>query len=162
MEQIVIVVEDDCSVRCALKLSLEAAGYGVIAGSGVETVAATLRLRKRGSPLHLIAAVVDFRLDRGISGISVIRCLEKLCDSAFEEVRRAVADLAIPHALSATGIVTISLGVATTTPSGFDERSDLVSKADKGLYRAKEWGRNRVVLTVPLVTVPDISSSLPI
>ena len=41
------------------------------------------------------------------------------------------------------GIVTISLGVATTTGST-TAPEDLVASADEALYRAKRAGKNRV------------------
>ena len=61
-----------------------------------------------------------------------------------EEVRRAVADLVLPHRSSRSGIVTISLGVASTIPDGSKAVSCLVAEADRALYQAKAAGRNRV------------------
>ena len=59
----------------------------------------------------------------------------------------AVAALAIPHARSdAAGHVTISLGVATLIPGEGDVASSLIDQADRGLYHAKQNGRNRVAV----------------
>jgi len=86
MEKTVIVVEDDHLIRSALKLSFEGAGYTVIAGSNIEMVAAMMSLKNYVTRISLIAVVADYRLERGISGITVIRCLEKLCCSRFRSV----------------------------------------------------------------------------
>ena len=57
----------------------------------------------------------------------------------------AVAALVIPHAHSvAASHVTISLGVATLIPGDGDSASGLIELADRGLYQAKQNGRNRI------------------
>jgi diguanylate cyclase (GGDEF)-like protein/PAS domain S-box-containing protein len=43
--------------------------------------------------------------------------------------------------------VTISLGVATTIPSGGYQPASLISKADQAIYQAKKEGRNRVKIS---------------
>ena len=86
MGMTVVVVEDDPAVRYALKLVLEDAGYAVIDGSGMEVVTAIITSRKSGSTIRPSAVVADFRLDLGITGITVIRCIEKLCGSDFRAV----------------------------------------------------------------------------
>lgn len=63
-----------------------------------------------------------------------------------EAIRTAVAALQIPHAASATGTVTISLGAATIHPAPADsgDASALIRQADALLYQSKSGGRNRV------------------
>ncbi len=61
-----------------------------------------------------------------------------------EELRRLVEAEAIPHAGSSTGVVTVSIGVATMVPRGAGDLDALLRRADRALYRAKEAGRNRV------------------
>ena len=61
-----------------------------------------------------------------------------------ERIRRAVED----HVFVGTeqGLkITVSQGVATYPSPGVHERSDIIAKADKALYEAKEAGRNKVV-----------------
>lgn len=68
-----------------------------------------------------------------------------------EGFRAAVAEQRIPHAQSPVApFVTISLGVATVTPSADGSPERLAEMADQLLYRAKRAGRNRVQdATVP-------------
>ncbi len=63
-----------------------------------------------------------------------------------ERVREGVEALQIPHSGS-VGFdhVTVSAGVATTTPNDAMERSTLLNAADEMLYQAKERGRNRIL-----------------
>ena len=67
---------------------------------------------------------------------------------AAERVRVAVQELAEPHAASASGTVTISVGVASMAPTPHDPVEDLVRQADEHLYEAKRAGRNRTVSEV--------------
>jgi diguanylate cyclase (GGDEF)-like protein/PAS domain S-box-containing protein len=60
-----------------------------------------------------------------------------------ELVRSSVAELAMPHADSPAGVVTVSIGIATATQPPVDAKR-LISRADDALYRAKRGGRNRV------------------
>ena len=62
-----------------------------------------------------------------------------------EQVRQAVLAQAMPHATSVHEIVTVSVGVATTTPNAGQQPGDLIEAADAALYAAKHRGRNAVV-----------------
>lgn len=69
-------------------------------------------------------------------------------------VRRAVETMRIDHAFGGiSGIVTISLGVASMLPDETTEAEDLIAMADNNLYAAKDRGRNRVEFEFP--TAPE-------
>ena len=63
-----------------------------------------------------------------------------------EAIRHALEQLAIPHAQSSTGKVTISIGVAIHEAGNPGDVTDLLRAADAALYRAKDAGRNTVQL----------------
>jgi diguanylate cyclase (GGDEF)-like protein len=58
-----------------------------------------------------------------------------------------LARLALPHAKSPHGVVTISIGVATAMPDEAYSWTTLIEKSDRALYRAKQDGRNRAHLS---------------
>lgn len=62
-----------------------------------------------------------------------------------ENLRQAIEALAIPHQVQPGGsVVTVSVGVAMLVPSEAHEPVELVERADRALYQAKNNGRNRV------------------
>ena len=68
------------------------------------------------------------------------------CLAIAERIRSSMEALAIPHAQSAAGYVTVSAGLAWFNPATqFLDASALVSMADRNLYSAKLAGRNRIV-----------------
>ena len=62
-----------------------------------------------------------------------------------ETVRAAVQALALPHTTSSYQTVTVSIGVAHTSPNEVQQPIDLIEAADAALYAAKHRGRNAVV-----------------
>lgn len=63
-----------------------------------------------------------------------------------ERLRQSVEDLGIAYETSRGGhhLVTVSVGVATSTPTEGGIAEALLAEADSALYRAKDAGRNRV------------------
>lgn len=77
-----------------------------------------------------------------------------------EAMRRAVADLAIPHTESGVRpVVTISVGVAAVVPSARLAPADLVAAADAALYAAKRAGRDQVRAAGPVVPSPTAAGA---
>jgi diguanylate cyclase (GGDEF)-like protein/PAS domain S-box-containing protein len=63
-----------------------------------------------------------------------------------ELIRKEVEELRIPHHTSpVSGVVTLSLGVATVVPDRDSDPTGLIRAADDALYTAKDQGRNRLV-----------------
>jgi len=63
-----------------------------------------------------------------------------------KSVQKAIFDLKIAHYKSPISkYITLSIGVATITPSAQHSPEDLIELADERLYRAKEKGRNKII-----------------
>ena len=78
-----------------------------------------------------------------LPGTSVIHAM-----AVAESIRANIQAAGIAHAHSGVAaVVTVSLGVAVGIPTQGDVRDALVHAADAALYRAKDQGRNRVVLS---------------
>ncbi len=67
-----------------------------------------------------------------------------------ERMRMSLVEAAIAHDGNTDGIVTVSIGVASLVPGRGLEPRELIALADEALYRAKEDGRNRVVVVEPI------------
>ena len=63
---------------------------------------------------------------------------------AVERMRVSVEALAMPHAATPPGVITISAGLAVLDPDHTHFAGEVLEEADQALYRAKELGRNRV------------------
>jgi len=61
---------------------------------------------------------------------------------AAQRIQQEIWSLALPHEDTPCGIITVSLGVATLTPSRLHCTQDMLRQADAALYQAKEAGRN--------------------
>jgi diguanylate cyclase (GGDEF)-like protein len=76
-------------------------------------------------------------------------CLETDANAWFvaEGIRQELIRKRIPHTQSlAAQYVTISCGIASMIPRIHTTTKTLIERADKGLYRAKQQGRNRIVM----------------
>jgi diguanylate cyclase (GGDEF)-like protein len=62
-----------------------------------------------------------------------------------ERVREAVQHAGVRHPLADHGVLTVSVGLAC----GLEPPEELLERADRALYEAKESGRNRVVVADP-------------
>uniref|UniRef100_UPI0031E0E7AB GGDEF domain-containing protein n=1 Tax=Herbaspirillum sp. TaxID=1890675 RepID=UPI0031E0E7AB len=124
--------------------------YGHVAGDAVlRQVAQTMRdtvcragetvARYGGEEFAVIAGDTD-----GQRGLQIV---QRICD--------AIHALALPHAGSVLGRITISGGVASCIPSHPEARLEtLLQAADTALYLAKTQGRNRVLLAPPPIPSP--------
>jgi diguanylate cyclase (GGDEF)-like protein len=63
-----------------------------------------------------------------------------------DRIKTTVNNLAITHEYSeVSGVVTVSQGVYSAIPSNTDSGKTFIEYADKGLYEAKNSGRNKYV-----------------
>lgn len=71
-----------------------------------------------------------------------------------DRMRSAVAELGIAHPASATGTVTVSIGLAALDRSSGMSVEQWMRAADDALYAAKTAGRNRVI------TAPEVAATV--
>ena len=78
-------------------------------------------------------------------------------DAASGTARRLCRDVAATPLASEAGNlkITVSLGVAALPDPDINTPLKLIAKADRALYKAKELGRNRVVVLGPGNTPPE-------
>ncbi len=62
------------------------------------------------------------------------------------QIQHAIQAMALPHEGAPYGIVTVSFGVASAQPQRDQAPEELVRRADRAMYRAKQGGRNRIEL----------------
>jgi diguanylate cyclase (GGDEF)-like protein len=62
-----------------------------------------------------------------------------------EKIRKDIEELKIPHLISPSGYLTVSIGVCALTPETDENFLNFIKKADEALYEAKTLGKNRVV-----------------
>ena len=66
-----------------------------------------------------------------------------------ESVRKNVEALVLPTEDGATTGITVSIGVNSIVPDADATAKDFIERADQALYKAKESGRNRYVISEP-------------
>jgi two-component system chemotaxis response regulator CheY len=120
--------------------------YGHLAGDqALRTVAATLAAQVRDADRVYRIGGEEFLVllpEQSVEGGRV----------AVERIRGRLEDLAVAHVGSELGLLTVSVGLAGSSPAHRLATSDLLAQADAALYDAKRKGRNRVVVAAQLVT----------
>lgn len=72
---------------------------------------------------------------------------EAAAKAVADRCRQAIFKAQIRHAASPISqLLTVSMGVGTIVPSGNDDPVGFIDLVDRQLYRAKQGGRNRIVL----------------
>jgi diguanylate cyclase (GGDEF)-like protein len=114
--------------------------YGHDAGDAVlRSVAQTLTSHIRGSDIACRFGGEEFTLILPESALATAH--EKT-----ESLRQTIASLLLSHAGQTLGTITMSFGLAIFPEHGSDS-AGLLQAADMALYRAKNEGRNRIVVS---------------
>jgi two-component system, cell cycle response regulator len=132
-----------CAVLCDVDcFKLYNDHYGHLAGDEVlRVVAKTLEQHSRSGDAVYRYGGEEFLI------IMAEQALESSAIAA-DLIRQEVEGLAVPHdGNEPLGVVTISAGVAALTPGENKTTDKLLKEADAALYRAKESGRNCVVVS---------------
>jgi diguanylate cyclase (GGDEF)-like protein len=70
-----------------------------------------------------------------------------IAERVADRIKTTVNNLAIKHEYSeAAGFITVSQGIYSAVPSNTDSEKTFIESADKGLYKAKNSGRNKYVI----------------
>lgn len=116
--------------------------YGHLAGDAC--------LRTLATTLAQVGARREGELAARFGGEEFVVLLPGADLAAAAEVARhiqeAIQQLALPHEGAPHGIVTVSFGVASLQPQRDQLPEELVRRADRAMYRAKQGGRNRIEL----------------
>jgi diguanylate cyclase (GGDEF)-like protein len=80
--------------------------------------------------------------------VCLLPFLEKEDAESFaKDLVRKIEDRGIPHPKNeCSKFVTVSIGMADAVPDDSNSQAQLLDEADKALYKAKQSGRNRVVV----------------
>ncbi|PLT33618.1 diguanylate cyclase [Bacillus sp. V5-8f] len=107
-------------------------------------------IRKVAQILLLSCRSIDFVSRNGGEEFSIIMpdCDANSSQAIAERIRKAVEKSTFRINENAELHVTVSIGWATTMQSGINSVTTLITKADQGLYNAKQRGRNRVMIGV--------------
>lgn len=116
--------------------------YGHPAGDQcIRAIASTVRHAARRRPLDIVGRYGGEELVAVLYDASREHALQ-----VSESLVASVARLQMPHAMTASGAVTISAGTAVASPAGSMPLEVLLKRADEALYAAKAAGRNRYVI----------------
>lgn len=119
--------------------------YGHLAGDDVLRKVAKVIQKNCSQPTDLGARYGGEEFAMVLCGASLAAT-----EAIGEKLRQDVVDLHLAHKASGSfDYVTISIGGASMIPRPSQPGAGLIDAADKALYRAKERGRNRLVVQPP-------------